>query len=62
MAMLPIEDVPALPEQPNLPGTIDTHPNWRRRLPQAVDQVLDAPEVKDRLAPLSSARGFRRNT
>ena len=62
LAMLPVEDVLALPEQPNLPGTIDTHPNWRRRLPHAVDQVLDAPEVKDRLAPLAGSRGFRRNT
>ena len=24
-----------LEEQPNLPGTIDEHPNWRRRLPLA---------------------------
>ena len=31
--MVPIEDVLALDEQPNLPGTINEHPNWRRRLP-----------------------------
>jgi 4-alpha-glucanotransferase len=34
LALLPVEDALALPEQPNLPGTVDTHPNWRRRLPE----------------------------
>ncbi len=33
LALLPIEDALSLPEQPNLPGTTDEHPNWRRRLP-----------------------------
>ncbi len=32
LALIPIEDVLGLAEQPNLPGTIDEHPNWRRRL------------------------------
>ena len=34
LVMLPIEDALALVEQPNLPGTVDEHPNWRRRLPE----------------------------
>ncbi|MDG2526084.1 4-alpha-glucanotransferase [Stenotrophomonas sp. HITSZ_GD] len=34
LALLPAEDALALGEQPNLPGTVATHPNWRRRLPQ----------------------------
>ncbi|HYG06245.1 MAG TPA: 4-alpha-glucanotransferase [Stenotrophomonas sp.] len=34
LALLPAEDALALTEQPNLPGTVATHPNWRRRLPQ----------------------------
>ena len=33
LVMLPIEDAIGLVEQPNLPGTVDEHPNWRRRLP-----------------------------
>ena len=33
LAVLPIEDALGLPESPNLPGTVDSHPNWRRRLP-----------------------------
>lgn len=34
LALLPVEDALALPEQPNLPGTVERHPNWRRRLPE----------------------------
>ncbi|WP_068110508.1 4-alpha-glucanotransferase [Tropicimonas marinistellae] len=33
LVALQIEDILDLPEQANLPGTVDTHPNWRRRLP-----------------------------
>lgn len=33
LAIVPVEDVLGLAEQPNIPGTIDQHPNWRRRLP-----------------------------
>jgi 4-alpha-glucanotransferase len=32
IAFAPVEDLAADPEQPNLPGTIDEHPNWRRRM------------------------------
>ena len=34
-ALVPIGHAPALEERSNLPGTIDEHPNWRRRLPGA---------------------------
>ena len=34
LAIAPAEDIAGAREQPNLPGTIDTHPNWRRRLPE----------------------------
>lgn len=37
LALLPAEDALGLVEQPNLPGTVDTHPNWRRRLPRDAD-------------------------
>ncbi len=52
LAMLPLEDALGLQEQPNLPGTIDEHPNWRRRYPLPADEMLDAPEVQARLQPL----------
>lgn len=41
LALLPAEDALALEEQPNLPGVVEGHPNWRRRLPEATPQ-LDA--------------------
>ena len=56
LAVLPIEDALALPEQPNLPGTLDEHPNWRRRLPGPASTLLDAPDVVARLTSLTEGR------
>ena len=56
LAMLPAEDILALTEQPNLPGTSDQHPNWRRRLPEDAATMLDQPDVAARIA-LVTARG-----
>ena len=56
IAILPMEDVVGLIEQPNLPGTIDEHPNWRRRMPDVTDALLDRPEVARRLDLINSAR------
>ncbi len=56
LVMLPVEDALGLVEQPNLPGTLDEHPNWRRRLPGPADTLLDAPAVRDRLEGLAAAR------
>ena len=56
LALIPIEDILGLAEQPNVPGTIDEHPNWRRRLDQPAAEVLDAPDAKRRLAILRERR------
>jgi len=56
LVMLPIEDALGLIEQPNLPGTLDEHPNWRRRLDQDVADVLDTGATPQRLAALNLAR------
>ena len=56
LALLPVEDALALTEQPNLPGTIDQHPNWRRRLAAPADALLRRPDVASRLAALHQAR------
>jgi 4-alpha-glucanotransferase len=53
LTLIPIEDVLGLAEQPNLPGTIDEHPNWRRRLDQPSAELLDAPPVRARLKTLA---------
>jgi 4-alpha-glucanotransferase len=56
LAIVPLEDVIGAIEQPNLPGTIDEHPNWRRRMPEATDALLARPEVVARLATLDAER------
>jgi 4-alpha-glucanotransferase len=35
-----IDDLIGLKDQPNVPGTVDEHPNWRRRLPVALDDLV----------------------
>lgn len=56
LAILPLEDVLGLPEQPNLPGTVEGHPNWRRRLHGDAGTLLDDPRVSRRLETLANAR------
>jgi 4-alpha-glucanotransferase len=56
LVIVPLEDVLALEEQPNLPNTTDQHPNWQRRLPEAVDRMLNDESVTARLAVLDAAR------
>ncbi|MDD2877738.1 MAG: 4-alpha-glucanotransferase [Acidiphilium sp.] len=56
LVILPIEDALALDEQPNIPGTIDEHPNWRRRLPSEAASILDQSKVAMRLAALDRRR------
>ena len=56
LAIVPLEDLLALREQPNLPGTLDEHPNWRRRLPGDAATLLDDPAVAARLRDLDAAR------
>jgi len=43
LAMVQIEDLEGAVEQPNLPGTTDEHPNWRRRMLGEVDRLFDRP-------------------
>jgi 4-alpha-glucanotransferase len=59
LAMLPLEDALGLVEQPNLPGTIDDHPNWRRRLPAPVDALLRQAEVVARLHIIDRTRSLQ---
>ena len=56
LAIVPIEDVLGLREQPNLPGTLDEHPNWRRRIAGNAATVLDGTRASARLRDLDSVR------
>jgi len=53
VAIVPVEDLLADPEQPNLPGTTSEHPNWRRRLSAPLGDLLADPSVASRLAGLA---------
>lgn len=57
IALIPLEDLLGLDESPNLPGTVDEHPNWRRRIAAPAQDLLGAPKVKARLSLLQSTRG-----
>jgi 4-alpha-glucanotransferase len=46
LVALQAEDMLGLTEQPNLPGTIDAHPNWRRRLPVAAGDLGEHPAIR----------------
>jgi 4-alpha-glucanotransferase len=50
-----LEDLLGVIDQPNIPGTVDEHPNWRRRLPLAIDEMAAAID----LAALRDATGER---
>jgi 4-alpha-glucanotransferase len=56
LAVVPLEDVAGELEQPNVPGTTDEHPNWRRRYAAPAPELLDAPAAGARLASLRRAR------
>ncbi|WP_156840947.1 4-alpha-glucanotransferase [Novosphingobium aquimarinum] len=56
LAIFPLEDLLGELEQPNLPGTVDTHPNWRRRLPAPLGDLLNDPKVAARVAKIDAER------
>jgi 4-alpha-glucanotransferase len=40
-----LEDLLGVVDQPNIPGTVNEHPNWRQRLPLAIDAIAAAIDV-----------------
>ncbi|HVH75070.1 MAG TPA: 4-alpha-glucanotransferase [Stellaceae bacterium] len=44
LMLVQLEDILGEVEQANLPGTTDQHPNWRRRIPRPVEEILADPE------------------
>jgi 4-alpha-glucanotransferase len=57
LVIVPMEDLAGLMEQPNLPGTVDEHPNWRRRLPAPIAALLARADVARRIDRLNEERG-----
>ena len=40
-----LEDLLGVVEQPNIPGTVNEHPNWRRRLPVPIEEMTSTVDV-----------------
>ncbi|MEO5764344.1 MAG: 4-alpha-glucanotransferase, partial [Casimicrobiaceae bacterium] len=51
-----LEDAVGVTAQANLPGTVDSHPNWRRKLPLTLAQFAD----DERFTALAAALGRER--
>jgi 4-alpha-glucanotransferase len=45
LVVVSIEDVLGVLDQPNLPGTVDEHPNWRQRLPLPLEDWREHPTL-----------------
>lgn len=56
LALTAAEDLLGEPEQPNIPGTMDEHPNWRRRLPVTGEALFAAPQAQPRIAALNARK------
>lgn len=56
LLLVPMEDVAGVLDQPNLPGTIDTHPNWRQRLPLSIRATFADPAAQERLDAARTGR------
>lgn len=50
LRLVPMEDLLALREQPNLPGTTQGHPNWQRRLDAPMPECFVRDDVARRVA------------
>ena len=40
-----LDDLLGVVDQPNIPGTVNEHPNWRQRLPLAIDAIAAAIDI-----------------
>jgi 4-alpha-glucanotransferase len=56
LMLVQLEDVTGASEQANLPGTTDAHPNWRRRMPRPLEDIIAGPELRHVAALIEGAR------
>lgn len=50
-----LEDLTGRAEQANLPGTVDSHPNWRRRVGVAPEAMGDLPALREAAEAMRAA-------
>ena len=54
--LVPLEDALGLHEQVNIPGTIDEHPNWRRRLPYTISEFWQHHDMTNLVSVMNHER------
>ena len=59
LVVLPLEDALGRKQQPNLPGTVTEHPNWRQRVLIPAGKICGRGVVAARLRQLKAAREAR---
>jgi 4-alpha-glucanotransferase len=57
IVMATLDDALRVTERPNLPGTIDEHPNWSIPLPRRLEEIADDPFVAELAAALDRGEG-----
>ncbi|WP_432725290.1 malto-oligosyltrehalose synthase [Variovorax sp. W6] len=62
LMMVQLEDIAGMVEQANMPGTVDEHPNWRRKLPHALAALAQGDRMHGLAEALRAARPRRANT
>ncbi|MEO9649984.1 MAG: 4-alpha-glucanotransferase [Roseobacter sp.] len=50
-----LEDILGLSDAQNLPGTVDEHPNWRRRYPLSIQQIKAGQDIENTAAIMTKA-------
>jgi 4-alpha-glucanotransferase len=55
MLAISLEDLLRIIDQPNIPGTVHEHPNWRQRISVSLEQMASAIDV-DALKAATSER------
>ena len=56
LCLVPLEDLVGQEQQPNLPGTVNEHPNWRQRLPGLAATLLENTPAVERVTALATER------
>ncbi|MBB2969901.1 4-alpha-glucanotransferase [Mesorhizobium sp. RMAD-H1] len=51
-----MEDLLGLTEQPNIPGTVEEHPNWRRKLPIPIEELENSNLFRAIIEAISAER------
>lgn len=59
LLLVQLEDLVGEVEQVNLPGTVDEHPNWRRKLRLALEEILTDPAIRRLVQVIEDGRRAR---